>query len=309
MKYYLAPLEGVTTWVYRKAHSEVYGPADKYFIPFIEPHEKRDFKTRELQEILPEHNEGLHTVPQILTNRAEGFLKLCHALKEFGYEEVNLNLGCPSRTVVSRGKGSGFLAHPEELERFLDEIFSRADVRISIKTRIGKDSPEEFDQLLSIFNQYPLEELIIHPRVQADYYQGEPRMEVFRRACRESKIPLCYNGDLFSRGRIRDFQKEYPEADRIMIGRGVIINPGLLCGSGTKEQFERFHEKLCQGYLERDMGEVNVLYKMKELWFYQIHLFPNSERYGKQIKKVQKLSEYRQIVAELLRERELCPLS
>lgn len=309
MKYYLAPLEGVTTWVYRKAHAGVYGPLDKYFIPFIEPHEKRSFKTRELQEILPEHNEGFYAVPQILTNRAEGFLKLCHALKEFGYEEVNLNLGCPSKTVVTRHKGSGFLALPEMLDRFLEEIFSKTDMRISVKTRIGKESPEEFARLLAIFNKYPLEELIIHPRVQADYYQNTPRMEAFKEACEKSTNPLCYNGDLFSRSRILDFQKAYPQTDRVMLGRGVMMNPGILCGSCTKDMFREFHERLCEGYLERDMGEVNVLYKMKELWFYQIHLFPDSERYAKQLKKVQKYSEYREIVEELLKERDICPLS
>lgn len=310
LKYYFAPLEGITTWVYRKAHSEIYGPLDKYFIPFIEPHEKRDFKARDLQEILPEHNEGIRAVPQILTNRAEGFLKLCHAMKEFGYEEVNLNLGCPSRTVVSKKKGSGFLAFPEELDRFLDKVFSGMDgkMRLSVKTRIGKDSPEEFGNLLEIYNKYPLEELIIHPRVQADYYKNEPRMDVFRMAGKESRNPVCYNGDLFTEGRIRCFCEKFPEENRVMIGRGAIINPGLVNGGNTLEQFRKFHDRLCEGYQERDMGDVNVLYKMKELWFYQIHLFPDSERYAKRIKKVQKLSEYQQIIGELFRERELRPL-
>jgi len=296
---YLAPMEGITTWVYRKAHAEIYGPLDKYFIPFIEPHEKRDFKTRELQEILPKHNEGIHAVPQILTNRAEGFIKLGRALQEYGYREINLNLGCPSKTVVSKHKGSGFLALPEELDAFLDEIFSGLDMKISIKTRIGKDSPEEFAHLLSIYNKYPLEELIIHPRVQADYYQNEPRMEIFQAAWKESKNPVCYNGDLFTGERIEQFQREFPEADRIMVGRGIICNPGLIKGQNTKEQFRNFLDKVCQGYQDLNMGDMNVLYKMKELWFYQVRLFPDSEKYAKKLKKVQKLSEYEKIVEEL----------
>jgi tRNA-dihydrouridine synthase len=145
LKYYLAPLEGVTTWVYRKAQSEVYGALDKYFIPFLEPHEKRNFNTRELQEIDPEHNRGMYVVPQILTNKADGFISLCQVLKEYGYEEVNLNLGCPSKTVVSKNKGSGFLAMPDELDDFLEQIFSKVDMKISIKTRIGKLGEDEFD--------------------------------------------------------------------------------------------------------------------------------------------------------------------
>lgn len=308
MNYYLAPMEGVTTWIYRRTHAEVYGPLDKYFIPFIEPHEKRDFKIRELKEILPDHNEGIRVIPQILTNRAEGFFRLAHVLKEMGYDEVNLNLGCPSKTVVSRKKGSGFLAYPEELDHFLEEIFSGQEVRISVKTRLGKENPEEFARLLEIFNKYPLEELIIHPRVQTDYYQNEPRMDCYAAARKKSRNPLCYNGDLFTEERICKFRKDFPEEDRLMVGRGIIINPGLLCGKNTKETFREFHDRLCERYLEQDGGEQNVLFKMKELWFYQIHLFPDSERFAKQIRKVQRLSEYQQIIKELFQERDLCPL-
>ncbi len=207
VKYYMAPLESVTTWIYRQAHAKIYGRLDKYFIPFLEPHEKRDFKTRELQEILPEHNENISAVPQILTNRSEGFIKLAKALKDWGYEEINLNLGCPSKTVVTKGKGSGFLAKPEELERFLTEIFDAlsGEVKISVKTRIGKEDPEEFPALLELFNKYPMEELIIHPRVQKDGYGNVPRLELYELAEKQSVNPLCYNGDLYTREQIRNF--------------------------------------------------------------------------------------------------------
>ena len=207
----MAPLESVTTWVYRQAHVKVYGKLDKYFIPFLEPHEKRDFKIRELQEILPEHNEGIYAVPQILTNRSEGFIRLAKALKGWGYEEVNLNLGCPSKTVVTKGKGSGFLARPEELDRFLAEIFDAlsGEVKISVKTRIGRDDPEEFPALLELFNKYPMEELIIHPRVQKDGYGNVPRMEKYELAERESRNPLCYNGDLYTREQIAAFKQTF----------------------------------------------------------------------------------------------------
>jgi tRNA-dihydrouridine synthase len=281
---------------------------DKYFIPFVEPREKRDFKTRELQEILPEHNEGIYAVPQILTNRADGCIKLIRALQQMGYQEINLNLGCPSKTVVTKKKGAGFLAYPEELDHFLEEIFSQTSGKISVKTRIGKEQPEEFFTLLEIYNRYPLEELIIHPRVQVDYYNNEPRMEVFSHALKHSKNPVCYNGDLFSAGRIAKFVSAYPDEDRVMIGRGLIMDPGLLCGENSKEQFRDFLERICRGYLERGMDERQVLRKLKELWFYQIHLFPESDKYAKQIKKAQTLLEYRGILDTLFGERVMRPL-
>lgn len=229
VKYYMAPLESVTTWIYRKAHAKIYGRLDKYFIPFLEPHEKRDFKTRELQEILPEHNENIYAVPQILTNRSEGFIKLAKALKDWGYEEVNLNLGCPSKTVVTKGKGSGFLAKPEELERFLTEIFDAlsGEIKISVKTRIGKEDPEEFPALLELFNKYPMEELIIHPRVQKDGYGNVPRLELYELAEKQSVNPLCYNGNLYTREQIRNFAERFPGTERLMLGRGFLRDPGL----------------------------------------------------------------------------------
>lgn len=308
VKYYMAPLESVTTWIYRQAHAKIYGRLDKYFIPFLEPHEKRDFKTRELQEILPEHNENIYAVPQILTNRSEGFIKLAKALKDWGYEEINLNLGCPSKTVVTKGKGSGFLAKPEELERFLTEIFDSlsGEVKISVKTRIGKEDPEEFPALLELFNKYPMEELIIHPRVQKDGYGNVPRLEFYELAEKQSVNPLCYNGDLYTREQIRNFAERFPGTERLMFGRGFLRDPGLLYNEGKDpkdifEKFLAFHDLVYEGYQERNMGDRNVLFKMKELWSYQVYQFSEPERLFKTFKKVQDCNEYEQMIRNLRR--------
>ena len=308
VKYYMAPLESVTTWIYRQAHAKIYGRLDKYFIPFLEPHEKRDFKTRELQEILPEHNENIYAVPQILTNRSEGFIKLAKALKDWGYEEINLNLGCPSKTVVTKGKGSGFLAKPEELERFLTEIVDAlsGEVKISVKTRIGKEDPEEFPALLELFNKYPMEELIIHPRVQKDGYGNVPRLELYELAEKQSVNPLCYNGDLYTQEQIWNFAERFPGTERLMFGRGFLRDPGLLYNEGkdSKDIFEKFwafHDLVYEGYQERNMGDRNVLFKMKELWSYQVYQFSEPERLFKTFKKVQDCNEYEQMIRNLRR--------
>ena len=308
VKYYMAPLESVTTWIYRQAHAKIYGRLDKYFIPFLEPHEKRDFKTRELQEILPEHNKNIYAVPQILTNRSEGFIKLAKALKDWGYEEINLNLGCPSKTVVTKGKGSGFLAKPEELERFLTEIFDAlsGEVKISVKTRIGKEDPEEFPALLELFNKYPMEELIIHPRVQKDGYGNVPRLELYELAEKQSVNPLCYNGNLYTREQIRNFAERFPGTERLMFGRGFLRDPGLLYNKGKDpkdifEKFWAFHDLVYEGYQERNMGDRNVLFKMKELWSYQVYQFSEPERLFKTFKKVQDCNEYEQMIRNLRR--------
>lgn len=303
-------MEGITGYVYRNVHHRFFPGVDKYFTPFLSPGQKKLMTPREKKEILPENNEGIFLVPQILTNQAEAFIREAEELKNYGYKEVNLNLGCPSGTVVAKKKGSGFLEFPEELHRFLDQIFSSLSMEISIKTRIGKEDPQEFEQLLGIYNQYPLKELIIHPRVQRDYYKNTPNLEVFQQALQESRNPVCYNGDLFTEKLWKSFCERFPEVDTFMLGRGLLRNPALgnriLKGTGLeKKKLKEFHDTLCLEYEQVLSGDRNVLFKMKELWFYMGSLFEESEKYLKKIRKAQNLSDYRGTVEALFRDRNL----
>lgn len=311
MKVYFAPMEGITTWSYRRIYEKHFGQMDQYITPFLSPCQDRRFTHRELQEILPEHNEGMQVVPQLLTCRSEDFIWAARELKQMGYEEINLNLGCPSGTVVSKRKGSGFLAYPKELDEFLARIFDELDMKISIKTRIGKERPEEFSELLSIFNRYPISELIIHPRVQKEFYKGTPHMDVFAAALRDSRNPVCYNGDLFTCSDVQRLQESFPQVQTIMLGRGLIANPALgrmLAGmedGDRKGRLRRFHDELYHQYQETMPGERPVLFKMKELWFYMICLFEDSERMGKKLRKAQHFREYEEAVEGLFAEKTL----
>lgn len=312
MKIYLAPLEGITGWIFRNAVHECFGGFDKYFVPFIRPNQMGHFSAREKKDILPEHNKGMRTVPQILTNRADDFLRTAEKLKEFGYEEVNLNLGCPSKTVVTKGRGAGFLADPESLDRFLGEIFDRCPIRISLKTRLGMEDASEFAALMEIYNKYPAEELIIHPRVQKDFYKNTPDLGAFAAAADSSRNPVCYNGDIFSVDDYERLKKRFPETDRVMTGRGVLKDPALgrrlRGGRGAdKAELRRFHDLLYAGYCEEMSGDRTILYKMKELWTYLAPLFTDSKKYAKKIKKTEKCAVYEQIIDELFSETEVQP--
>lgn len=310
MKYYLAPLEGITSYVYRNAYHQYFHPMDKYFTPFIVPHKEKKFSTREKKELTPENNQGLFVVPQLLTNNAEDFLKTARDITAFGYKEINLNLGCPSGTVVSKKKGSGFLAFPEELDAFLYEIFEKADYDISIKTRIGKESPDEFYRLLEIYNKYQMKELIIHPRVQKDMYKNVPNWDMFELAYRESKNPLCYNGDIFTVENADTFQNRFPETDTVMLGRGIIANPALVNqiekdDAHLREKLRGFHDRVYEEYQKINSGDKNVLFKMKELWFYMGNRFVDSEKLMKKIRKSEKLRDYESAVSAIF---ETCDL-
>lgn len=309
MNYYFAPMEGITGYIYRSVHHKFFSGIDKYFTPFLAPGPKKVLTDREIRDILPQNNPQMYVVPQILTNRAEDFIRVEKELESYGYREVNFNLGCPSGTVTAKKKGAGFLEYTEELKRFLDEVFQKPCLEISIKTRIGKEDPEEFVRLLRIYNQYPLKELIIHPRVQTDYYRNMPNREVFAEAIKNSANPVCYNGDLFDLEKCQAFETEFPQVDICMLGRGLLVNPALvreLQGGKMleKQELREFHDALCREYETVMSGDRNVLFKMKELWFYMGHLFEENKKQVKKIKKSQKLSDYMEAVDSLFEEGE-----
>ena len=310
MKFYFAPMEGITGYIYRSAYHTYFGGIDKYFSPFIAPNQNRSFNSKELNDILPEHNEGMVLVPQILTNRQEDFIRTARDLKGLGYKEVNLNLGCPSRTVVAKNRGSGFLACPKELDQFLEDVFSSLDLSISIKTRIGRDDPGEFYRLIEIYNKYPLKELIIHPRIQRDYYKNQPNLQVFADAWKLSRNPVCYNGDLFTPDDLEGFIRQFPETDTVMLGRGILSDPGLICRMKKRElpekqRYREFHDAVYGKYQKVLFGEKTVLFKMKELWSYMGSSFTNSGKYVKKIRKCEKLAAYESIVEDLFQEQEI----
>lgn len=307
MLYYLAPMEGITNYIYRRAYHHYFQPMDCYFTPFIM---NRKLSSKEINDISPEHNRGMVLVPQIMANKAEDFIAIANELEQYGYQTVNLNLGCPSGTVVAKKRGAGFLSETEELDSFLEEIFERSPLKISIKTRIGKDAPEEWEKLLEIYNKYPLEELIVHPRIQKDFYKHPVRMEAYCYAEKESRVKLCYNGDIVTAKDSRTFAGSHPDTERMMIGRGVLMNPGLIgeikgAVPATNEIIRQFHNEIYEQYRSILSGDRNTLYKMKEIWSYLGQSFSDAEKYMKKIRKSERLPEYEASVNALLEDREI----
>lgn len=303
MKFYLAPMEGVTTYIFRRAYHNTFQSMDKYFTPFIVPHTQKMMTEKEWAELNPEHNEGMYVVPQILTNQSEDFVRTAKMLCSYGYKEVNLNLGCPSRTVVTKGRGSGFLEDPVKLDHFFQEVFEKLDGvgKVSVKTRIGLDSPLEFEDLLAVYEKYPLEELIIHPRLQRDYYKNTPNWDVFEEAVRNSRHTLCYNGDIFSREDYERLEARFPQIDRLMLGRGIVAYPDLLDLINGQDghdykKLRRYHDEVLREYEKIMSGDRNLLFRMKEFWSYFQHNFPEDPKLWKKIKKCEKLTVYHSIV-------------
>lgn len=299
MRYYFAPMEGLTDSVYRRLHHEYFGGVDRYYMPFLSPTMHQTLTGKEDRELPMADSVDFVAVPQVLTKVAEDFLWAANICRDRGYEEVNLNVGCPSGTVVAKGKGAGMLADPDSLDRFLDAIFEHSPLPISVKTRLGIADPGEFPALLEVFNRYPIRELTVHPRVRKQFYQGDVDMEMFRYASTVSKNPLCYNGNLFSQQDCDKIAAEFPHVEAVMLGRGLAADPGMLCGGTDVKVMEAFHNALLEEYLVLFGGSRNAMFRLKENWSYWLTLFDNNEKLGKRLRKTTDLAEYRNITAEI----------
>ncbi len=300
MRYDFAPMEGLTDSIYRRLHHRFFPGVDRYFMPFLSPTIHRTLTHKEDRELPIADTEAFVAVPQILTKSAEDFLWAAQVCRDRGYREVNLNVGCPSGTVVSKGKGSGMLRDLSELDAFFDRIFADSPLPVSVKTRLGLADSEEFPAVLEIYNRYPIRELIIHPRVRKQFYDGTVDMEMFRYAAAHSKNPLSYNGDLTCIADIRRIESEFPALSGIMIGRGLVADPGMLSDTPTTAaQLEAFMDALLESYIDAFGGSRNAMFRLKENWHMIITRFQGHEKLWKQLRKTTDLAEYRAITKEI----------
>ena len=296
-------MEGVATYTYRNLHNKMFGGCDKYFAPFIVPTENERISIKNLRDILPENND-MKVVPQVLFSSGSAFVDFSEKIKELGYDNVNINFGCPSGTVVKKKRGAGALLDTDFIDRLLDYVFEKSDIKISIKCRTGFYSHDEFSEILEVFNKHPLEKLIIHPRVREEYYKGKPNMEVFDMAYNNTHLKLCYNGNIFSCNDYNNISEKYKNLDGIMIGRGAIRNPAIFreINGGKKletEELIAFTKTLKERYMILLKNEDYTLHRLKEIWMYMIENFPDEKKILKAIKKSNRLTDLEKAIGNL----------
>lgn len=296
---YLAPLQGFTDFVYRKAHSQIFQGIDKYFIPYILS--KNDSVPRKyVQEIWPENNPSANVIPQVLAKDGKELLFLSDYLSGYGYQEINLNLGCPYPMVTKRGRGAGLLPFPENIKRMLFEYYEKGNVSLSVKIRSGLEDPIEIKPVIQVLNQFPLSEIIVHPRTASQLYKGKVIENAFRWTLKNTHLPLVYNGDIFSVDDFHKKKKKFGQIETWMLGRGILKNlflPHEIKGEFVKktlkyEKLENFHEHVYEGYAAQLDNAGNVLNKMKQFWKYFSHHFENQRKIQKRIKKLRSLKVY-----------------
>lgn len=301
VKLSLAPMEGITGPVFRKAHASCFGALDSCYLPFIAPaHPGKAFTEKTLKALGKQ--DGRSVIPQLLTKDADDFVWTAGLLAELGYSEVNLNLGCPSGTVVAKGKGAGLLRDAEGLERFLQDICARSPLPVSVKTRLGLADVGEYGRILAVLCRCPLKELIVHPRVRTELYRGTPHLSCYGETLEKAPFPVAYSGDIFSVADFEELLRSYPATTHALLGRGILANPALgrmLKGgpAATAEEIREFHDRLFEGY-EEEMGG-NALFRMKEWWSYARFAFADPQKVWRLVRKVRKADEYEKAVERI----------
>ncbi len=304
-----APMESLGSAIFRRLHAQFFSGVDRYYIAFVTPTREPRFTERQLKELKREVNAGINAIPQLLTRRAEDFIWAAQALADMGYKEVNLNLGCPAGTVVAKGKGAGFLRDTHALELFLSQIFSaNLSIPISVKTRLGWSSEEEFERLTDVFNAFPIHCLTIHARVKTDLYRGKARIDAFEKALPSLSMPIGYNGDIVSKEHIKAIEKRFPTLSQIMVGRGLVADPALFrkARGGTPaslKELQSFTDALYEEHAFLWGSSKNAMMRMKEYWFLLSNLFDgNAQKDLKLIFKARTEAEYKDAIGRLFSE-------
>jgi len=302
---YLAPIQGTTDRIYRNLFPVYFKGVDVAVAPFITGVRSIGTDHRLLQDLSPDQNTGIPTIPQIMGSTPDDFIRMANHLCDMGYGTVNWNLGCPFRMVVKKGRGAGMLCYPDRVEAFLEKVMPELKPKLSIKLRLGTKYPDDILQLIPIFNRFPLEELIIHPRTATQMYEGAVDLDMFEQCLHLSGHRVVYNGDIDSAEKLALLAGRFESIDRWMIGRGLLENPFLaeqIKYSTEKPYTERvgilraFHDALFAEYAASLSGPGHLLNKMKEIWTYMGGFFEDGKKIQKKIRKMHHTDNYIDVV-------------
>jgi tRNA-dihydrouridine synthase B len=308
MQLFLAPILGHTDYVFRNALTRHFKGVDVCYTPFLTSVKGSYVKNSHLTDILPKHNKSVPVVPQILGKDPDEFLVIANQINEMGYKSVNWNLGCPYPMVVNKKRGAGLLPYPEMIREFLVKVMPLLKSCLSIKMRLGKDDPDEIFAVLAVLNDFPIQEVIIHPRTATQMYSGTPDLDSFEKCLSACRHPIVYNGDIVDLRSFQSIAKRFPSISNLMIGRGLAINPSLAemiknAQPRLPEDFfkrlYRFQEDIFRGYREQSSGQLVLLGKMKQLWWYLSGSLKDGEENLRKIQRAKTLGRYREIIEEV----------
>ena len=300
----LAPFQGITDEVYRNAFKKHFRGIDKFYTPFFTGIQKDNSKSLRGEEISPEYNDVNTVVPQVLSNKAEEIIRFANQCKSMGYAEFNLNMGCPFPRVANKTRGCGLMADPERTIAMLNEVCEHVDgIKFSIKCRLGYYRDIEIYDFIDTFNTLNISEIIIHPRIGKQMYNGEASLEKFIALIPLINKPLVYNGDVFD---VEKYKLVRKYVQNVSLGRGLLTNPFLAEQikniDNQSDKKSRLHNFVVDLYVERLRhagGSPKIIGSMKELWKYMMNIFDDPQNVWRKVKKVNNLDEYETAVENI----------
>jgi len=299
----LAPLQGFTDVTYRNVFSDHFSGVDEAVAPFISTMGQMRLKPSRIKDVAPENNKKLFVVPQILGNVAEDFIFLADHLYRMGHHKINWNLGCPHSKIAKKMRGSGLLLFPDKIDAFLDTVLAKIPNQLSVKLRLGRKSKEEIFKILPVLDQYPLDEIILHPRTGIQMYEGTSDHDAFEKALLSSRHPITYNGDISDLNSFHIVQKKFPLIKRFMIGRGLLSRPflaedikGIMTVENQIKRLKDFHDDLFDSYQKIFSGPAHLTGRMKGFWNYFGLSIKQSKKPLKKILKANSIAKYQAMV-------------
>jgi len=308
----LGPFQGITDVHYRMVFKDYFEGIDKFFTPFFTGIQKDNSRSLRTDEIDPKLNNVKVTVPQILSNDAEEIIRFSQQCKAMGYNEVNLNMGCPYPMVAKKKRGSGLMPYSELIGSMFDRLNGNLATDFSIKCRLGYNDPDEIDELLPLFNSFNLSELIVHARVGTQMYKGVSDVDRFASIIPAVKTKLVYNGDIFSTNSFQIVQQKLEGIQSWMLGRGILADPflasdlkGISTSLTSEERKSIVYHFITALYIRRRevKGEnPSILGRMKEIWSYMRWSFDEPLTLWRLIRKVNTFDTYDEAIEQIFSE-------
>ncbi len=253
----LAPMQDVTTLDFMRVIAR-YGGPDAYWTEYFRVHGDSRPEKWILQSITENHTRR-PVVAQMIGNDVPALVRTAKELQKYPVAAIELNLGCPAPIVYRKCAGGGLLREPSRIDAILGALRDAVTVPFTVKTRIGFESPSEFDTLLSLFAKHPIDLLTIHARTVKQMYRPGVRYDLIARAARELKCPVLANGNVHSAVQAKQLLAE-TGVRGLMIGRGSIRNPWL---------FDQIRTELRGDKIMLPIGR-DVLAYIRELWDHEI---------------------------------------
>lgn len=303
MEFHFAPIQGHTDAAFRHFHSELFEGDMTYYSPFIRL-ERGSIRPRDLKDITSALNENQKLIPQIIFRDENELNSLVKLLKEQGFKEIDLNLGCPFPLQTGHGRGAAVVKNEELLSNLIKTIVSNTDVTFSVKMRLGLENNDEWKVALPYLNKIKLSHITLHSRVAKQQYKGEVDLNTFREFLEQSVNPVIYNGDIRTVEDIKEIEKRFPRIVGVMIGRGIMSRPTLVNEYHKGEELPHcelidkllyFHQKLYSHYKGILCGDKQLISKIQPFWEYSEDII--GRKAWKAVNKASSVAKYQTALA------------